>query len=301
MYGMRETKGQYQTYTLYDTAENSSFTINPERGGIVTEFSVGEAGNILYMNDGIYRDPSKYIRGGIPVLFPMAGRLTGDKYQVQGETYSMPVHGLVRNYPWEIRKTNFTDGAEIVVGMQSNEETKKAFPFSFDVEFTYRLKGSTLAVEQAFKNLSSRDMPVSFGFHPYFRVLDKKNAKVLLDADTYKDMVSGAVVPAEEVPDFTGEHEVGCLFQDVRGQKAVLKADGCHIELEFDCSYRHVLLWSLPNEEFICVEPWTAKPDALNTNEELIRIGKGECVRSYMAISVFRDTDRKERTGTVCW
>lgn len=301
MYGIRETNGQYQTFTLYDTSGNSSFTINPGRGGIVTGFQVDDIGDVLYMNEEIYSDPSKYIRGGIPVLFPMTGRLSGDRYQVQGETYSMPVHGLVRNYPWEIRDTSFTDGAKIVVGIQSNEETKRAFPFSFDVQFTYTLKGSTLTVEQVFANLSGQDMPVSFGFHPYFRVKDKKKAKVLLDADTYKDMVSGAMVPAGEIPDFTGEPEVGCLFLDVRGQKAVLKADGYRVEVGFAHNYRHVLLWSLPKEDFICVEPWTARPDALNTEEELIRIRPGERICSYMEISVSQDTGGEERTGTVCW
>ncbi len=300
MYGMKETKGQYQTYTLYDTEGNSSFTINPGRGGIVTEFHVDGIGDVLYMNEDIYRDPEKYIRGGIPVLFPMTGRLTEDRYQVQGEGYSMPVHGLVRNYPWEIRDTSFTDGAEIVVGMQSNEATKKAFPFSFDVQFKYTLKGSTLSVEQTFTNRSDQDMPVSFGFHPYFRVKDKKGAKVSVDADTYKNMVSGEVMTAEEAPDFAGESEVGCLYLDVRGDKAVLKADGYRVEVGFARNYRHVLLWSLPNEDFICVEPWTAKPDALNTEEGLIRIRPGESICSYMKLSVFQNIDREERTGTIC-
>lgn len=301
MYGMKETKNQYQTYTLYDTEGNSSFTINPGRGGIVTEFHVDGIGDVLYMNEDIYRDPEKYIRGGIPVLFPMTGRLTKDRYQIQGEDYSMPVHGLVRNYPWEIRNTSFTDGAKIVVGMQSNEETKKAFPFSFDVEFTYTLKGSTLSVEQTFTNCSDQDMPVSFGFHPYFRVEDKKSAKVLVDAGSYKNMMSGELVSAKETPDFAGESEVGCLYLDVKGKKAVLKTDGYCVEVGFAHDYRHVLLWSLPNEDFICVEPWTAKPDALNTEEELIRIRQGESIRSYMELSVFKNTDGEERTGTVCW
>lgn len=300
MYGMRETKGLYRTVTLYDTSEKSSFTINPERGGIVTEFQVDGIGNVLYMNEEIYNDPSKYIRGGIPVLFPMTGRLSGDKYQVRGETYSMPVHGLIRNYPWEIRGTSFTDGAGIVVGIKSNEETEKAFPFSFDVEFTYTLKGHTLTVGQCFKNLSGRDMPVSFGFHPYFKVLDKKNTRVSLKADGYKDMVSGDMVPAKEVPDFTREPEVGCLYLDVGGQKAELRTGGYRVELVFSKDYRHVLLWSLPDEDFICVEPWTAKPDALNTEEELIHIRQGGSIRSFMEISVLKADGGQERTGTVC-
>lgn len=301
MYGMKENKGLYHTFTLFDTLGKSSFTINPERGGIVTELEAGGTGNVLYMNEATYQDPARYIRGGIPVLFPMVGRLSGDQYQIREETYSMPVHGLVRNYPWEIRGTSFTDGARIVVGIQSNEEMRKAFPFSFDVEFTYTLKGQTLTVEQCFQNLSDQDMPVSFGFHPYFKVRDKKAAQVCLNSETYIDMVNGDRKPAKDIPDFDGEPEVGCLYLDVNDRQAELKTGDYCIKLTFGNGYRHVLLWSLPGEEFICVEPWTAKPDALNTKEELITIPKGECARSFMAISIVHEAGVQERAGTVCW
>lgn len=297
MYGIRETKDLYQTFTLYDTLGNSSFTINPERGGIVTDFQIDGIGNVLYMNDATYNGTSKYIRGGIPVLFPMVGRLSEDQYQARGKTYSMPVHGLIRNYPWEVRGTSFTDGARIVVGIKSNEEMENAYPFSFDVEFAYTLKGHTLTVEQCFTNMSDQDMPVSFGFHPYFKVPVKKNARVELNADIYQDMVSKAMVSAEKIPDFTGEPEVGCLYFDVKGQKATLHTGDYRVEVKFDKNYRHVLLWSLPQEDFICVEPWTARPDALNTGEELIEIRRGACIRSFMEISVLLDAGAGKGQG----
>lgn len=300
MYGIRVNEGDRETYTLYDSGKESSFTINPKRGGIITEFKTRDFGHILYMNEEIYKDPLKYIRGGIPVLFPMTGRLSGDTYKLQGVEYSMPVHGLVRNYPWEIRDTSFTDSATIVVGLKSNEEMKKAFPFSFDVEFTYTLKGNTLTLSQRFTNFSRQDMPVSFGFHPYFKVMDKKTAAVDLAASSYKDMVSGRIVSGQEKPDFTKDQETGCLYLEVKNQKARLRADDRCIDLSFDKNYRHILLWSLPGEDFICVEPWTAKPDALNSKEELIYIRPGETLRSFMEITVYKGENQQERTGTVC-
>lgn len=286
MYDIEEKKGQYTTFTLSDTSGKSCFTINPERGGIVTDFEVDGIGSILYMNEAIYRDPAKYIRGGIPVLFPMTGRLTGDVYRLHDTLYSMPVHGLVRNYPWEVRGTQRKDGAAITIGLRSDETMKQAFPFDFDVEFTYLLKGNTLTVCQAYTNLSGEDMPVSFGLHPYFHVKDKKNARIMLDFASYQDMVSGKLIAGAGIPDFTEGSEVGCLFLDVGGQKAALEADGYRVELAFDGVYRHVLLWTLAGEDFICMEPWTAKPDALNTGEELIRIRPGETMRTAVSITV---------------
>lgn len=291
MFEIKETVGQYRVFTLFDKTEKSHFTINPERGGIVTEFQVEGIGDILYMNEEIYKDPSKYIRGGMPVLFPVAGRLSEDSYRFQDTEYFMPVHGLARNYPWEVRAVSLTEGAEIVVGLRSNEETLQAFPFSFDMEYTYTLKGNTLAVKQNIHNLSAQIMPLSFGFHPYFKVMDKQKAKVLLKSDRYKDMVSGNVVLASESPDFTKEPELGCLFLNVADKRAVLLADRCRIEITFEQNYRHILLWSLAGEDFICVEPWTAKPDALNTKEDLLYVKPGESVQSFMNITVTKEAE----------
>jgi galactose mutarotase-like enzyme len=57
--------------------------IVPERGGIVTEWRCGDR-EVLYFDQERYADPTKSIRGGIPVLFPICGNLPGDVLPVNG-------------------------------------------------------------------------------------------------------------------------------------------------------------------------------------------------------------------------
>jgi galactose mutarotase-like enzyme len=36
------------------------------------------------------------------------------------------------------------------------------------------------------------------------------------------------------------------------------------------------VVWTLAGRDFVCVEPWTAPADALNTGESLITLAPGE-------------------------
>lgn len=56
--------------------------------------------------------------------------------------------------------------------------------------------------------------------------------------------------------------------------------------VSFSNNYKYQLIWSVQEEGFICIEPWTAKADALNTKEDLISIKPGECMKSWIEISI---------------
>src|SRR5262245_48306902 len=71
----------------------------PQRGGLVSRFCVGDE-EILYMDPETLADRTKNVRGGIPVLFPVAGRLSGDRYTRDGRSFPMRQHGLARLAPW---------------------------------------------------------------------------------------------------------------------------------------------------------------------------------------------------------
>ena len=71
---------QSAPYAHWDFVHPSSgdrLRIIPERGGLVSGWCCGGR-EILYFDQGRYADPSKSIRGGIPVLFPICGNLPGD-------------------------------------------------------------------------------------------------------------------------------------------------------------------------------------------------------------------------------
>ena len=67
--------GVMDTITL--TEGDTRVEIAPARGALVTRLVV-KGQELLYLDRATLDDPSKNVRGGIPVLFPFAGRLDGE-------------------------------------------------------------------------------------------------------------------------------------------------------------------------------------------------------------------------------
>src|SRR4051794_23759870 len=94
------SRDEFARYALVDDGPVASrVEVIPERCALVTSFRVGDR-EVLYLDPATLVDPAKNVRGGIPVLFPMAGKLANERYAVDGREYSMKQHGFARNRAW---------------------------------------------------------------------------------------------------------------------------------------------------------------------------------------------------------
>ena len=75
-------------------------TVAPSRGALVSRLQIDDK-QVLYLDRTTFEDPSKNVRGGIPVLFPYAGKLENGTLKISGT--QMGQHGFGRNRPWEVR------------------------------------------------------------------------------------------------------------------------------------------------------------------------------------------------------
>src|SRR5438132_654889 len=89
------------TYRLRDTGSLVEALVVPERGGLVATFTV-RGRDVLYLDDPTVRDGSASVRGGIPVLFPSPGKLTGDAWSRAGAEGRLPQHGFARKLAWTL-------------------------------------------------------------------------------------------------------------------------------------------------------------------------------------------------------
>lgn len=156
---------QYKTYVLSDG--NAQVAVVPERGGIITSWQI-QGQEIFYMDTERFKDPTLSVRGGIPLLFPICGNVPEDTYTLNGQVYKLQQHGFARNLPWEATQQSTEDGASVTVCLKSDETTKAGYPFDFELNFIYTLRGNTLELRYRHTNLSDQPMPFSTGIHPYF-------------------------------------------------------------------------------------------------------------------------------------
>src|ERR1700722_1244954 len=190
------TPGPLETLRLEDESTGSFVLLAPARGGMVTRFVAG-AEPVLFLDETTLADPGKSVRGGIPILFPIAGKLPGDRYEVGGRTFPMKQHGFARDLPWAVLDESTTDGASGTPGLEPPHATRAPYPFEFALRYTYRLRGGVLSIEQRFENRGDTPMPLHPGLHPYFRVPDASKSGVRIDTDATRalDNRTGREVP----------------------------------------------------------------------------------------------------------
>ena len=264
-YEVIRTEDLLETWLLVDHGAKARVVLAPSRGGMVTRFVVGDT-NVLYLDADTLRDPVKNVRGGIPVLFPIAGRLPDDKYQWDGATYTMKQHGFARNMPWAIVDQVPTDGgARLGLALTATPMTRAQYPFDFRLALTYVLSEGRLTVQTRVSNLGERPMPIAPGLHPYFQLADrnKRAARVVTEATQAWDNRAGARVALREPIDLSADvvdlHILDHWPRTVR----LTRPEDRDVELSLGVPDRVLVVWTERGRDFVCVEPWTAGAGAL--------------------------------------
>ncbi|MBS4761350.1 aldose 1-epimerase family protein [Carnobacteriaceae bacterium zg-ZUI252] len=100
-----------------------------------------------------------------PVLFPNVGRLKEDTYTFDGNAYHLTQHGFARDKAFKLTERTETT---LTFKLVSDDETKKMYPFDFELVCTYVLTDSTLRVMYDVLNTGDKKMYYSIGAHPAF-------------------------------------------------------------------------------------------------------------------------------------
>ena len=280
MFTISQEQRQYLTYILTDEAAKTQIEVVPERGGIITRWRKGDQ-ELLYLDEERYADPTKTVRGGVPILFPICGNLPDDTYSYQGEEYKLVQHGFARNLPWEVIATNTDDCASITLSLKSDESTLAVYPFACEVVFTYELRGNSLKILQAYTNHSDADMPFSAGFHPYFEVGDKQKLEIDIPGTEYFSNVTKSKNTFSGNFDFELD-EIDAAFIPVSKNYSSFSESGNKITLKYDDFFSTIVFWTRKGKDFICLEPWSAPRNAINTGEKLTSIKPGTTYNSTL-------------------
>ncbi len=242
---------------------------------------------------------------GNPILFPFPNRIRNGTWQFEGETYQFDkapespttIHGLLLNLPYQVESHGADENRAVLVcslNSQDFPDVSRQYPFPFRIEITYTLKDAVLTMRIAIKNTGDRNMPMGFGIHPYFSVDLGTEAKA---AEAVITVPAAKYWELDEVLVPTGiQHNVTDTLDLRNGQPfAKLKLDHvftdvqwvdgvsrCLIEnrdtgygmvMEADAQFRELVVYTPPNRDAICFEPYTCPTDAINLEARGIPAG----------------------------
>lgn len=286
MFAITLQQQQYKTYILSDASAKSQLQVVPERGGIITSWRV-QGEEILYLDAERFTNPGLTVRGGIPILFPICGNLPDNTYTYQGQQYTLKQHGFARDLPWEVTESAAQDLVSLTVVLNSSEQTRAVYPFDFQLIFTYQLLGNSLEIRQRYINRSSASMPFSTGLHPYFGTLDKTQLKFEIPADQFQDQRTKSTHSFAGGFDLS-QDEIDVAFQQLDERSATVTdaSRQMQLQLSWDDTYSTVVFWTVKGKDFYCLEPWSAKRNALNTGEHLTYLSPGSSCETSVRMAV---------------
>lgn len=274
----------FNCVVMTEKKSNSKAILCPERGGILIQLTL-EGEEVFYLQEDSFRDVTKNIRGGNPILFPICGSLPNNEYLMDGKRYELKQHGFARNKPWVVDTTEATEASvKVTLRLEDDEETRSLYPFSFRLLFTYELKDGKLSLYQSYENLSDRTMPFYAGFHPYF-LGDHRSATYDIPSTRYYDYVDGKVKECDQAIE---ELEIADakLFLDLSKLTSSIHFKEHTLCLSYSNHFTHGALWSERSSEYVCLEPWMAGPWSFTDNKGVIELEAGQKVQAECSFTI---------------
>ena len=253
-----------------------------------------------------------------PLLFPMIGASYNKKYRVNGVEYDMPNHGFAWTSEFEFAEQeddqanecnkNISNRAElgdnkaekITAVLKSSEDSKKKYPYDFELAVTHRLCGNRIRVSWRVKNTGAGDMLYSIGAHPAFMMpYGKKTSDMYLAFPGKKEICEKKACEGKILPFYRIDSGSGCaLWESVKA--LALDEDACvkitedfwnedvyifdHQELAevslchgdktpyvtiHSKGFPYFGIWTKPGAPFVCLEPWQGRCDRHGYQGEL--------------------------------
>ena len=102
-----------------------------------------------------------------PVLFPAVGRLLDDMFREGEKSYPHPKHGIVRRSQLSVVHQT---ASEVWLSLVANVETRRAYPFEFELRIGFVLEGNRVSQRFEVYNNGDISMPFAIGGHPGFSI-----------------------------------------------------------------------------------------------------------------------------------
>ena len=238
----------YEQYVITDAEAKTELVITPERGGMITGFSLnGE--EYIWTRHPNFAECNRP-RFGVPVLFPNCGLPDNGVHIFDGKAYPMENHGFADLCAWDVESVG-PDGVTLI--LESTPLTKFLYPFDFTVLMNYNLEGNTAAINMTVINEGDTNMPFSFGFHPYFKASKLENVDFDIKCATCSESAKGEQPAAPEKITLTRKEGADNSVRLLTGVQFPMtltdSGNGHKVTVDADDSFDHAVLWQQDADE----------------------------------------------------
>ncbi|TDD97983.1 aldose 1-epimerase family protein [Flavobacterium cellulosilyticum] len=229
-----------------------------------------------------------------PVLFPIVGTLKNNSYSYNGIDYQLARHGFARDMVFEVVQKNKNS---VIFSLNSSEETRKTYPFEFELQIIYTLIENSLMVEYKVFNKGNTIMPFSIGAHPAF-ALDGNFEKYSLEFEKEENLeyflLENDLIANKKKQLELKNKKINLNYQLFENDALIFKTLESNsitilenlkpfLKVTFE-DFPSLGLWTKIDASFICIEPWFGYSD---TNEHFGNLFEKEGIQVLSENDIF--------------
>ena len=240
-------------------------SVDPEDGMTVTSIMFNGIETVLFD----YKRKQDGATYGIPLLFPTPNRVSGDYFIANGRRIPAVMHGPFRHRVFRVEEL----ASDRIYAVCDFSKDDMYFPYEGSLGLGIGLEED--GVTWRF-TVSNKDVvPFSYGIalHPFFR----KAGEGTFTANVLSLMISdGDKIPTGRLADVEGtdlDFRSPVPVSSIDTDSVFITNGRMKAELDFRCykvimdasdAFGHVVVYTSPDRDFICVEPQSCSTDAHN-------------------------------------
>jgi aldose 1-epimerase len=290
MFEYKKSKlGGWNKYTFKHAKKKTGFSIVPDRGALLLDITF-EGRQILdgYI-DGEELKDLKWSKSSI--LFPFANRLKDGKYIWMNKEYSFPInhiasnnaiHGMVRESVFKVEEVRMnTTLAEIKCRYEYHGDNP-SYPFPYTLDLTFGINtNNRFWVAFDVLNRCDHEIPVSFGWHPYFKLGPNADQTKLMLPTCQQVGIDSRMLPTGILKPFNAWQRAtpigqadfdNCFFvTDTKSTyRLSLQSEKQKLTMVGSAtSFPYFQVFTPPHRESVAIEPMTGNVDVLNNKNGL--------------------------------
>ena len=241
-------------------------------GAVLTSIQSQKSGH-----EFLWQGDKSVWNGQSPILFPIIVKLLDDKCRIDGREYEIIRHGLARHREFQCIAEREN---ELVFLQKSDEETKKAYPYDYELYITFTIDKNSLTVTHMVKNPNAKTMYFSLGAHPAFnctlgdKLVFEKQETLVSERIDHDSVITGETDLILENSDtlLLTEHlfdKDALIFEGVQSDFVTLHREAARTKIRFTFGDAPFLaIWAKPAAPFVCIEPWYGVNDSYDRKDD---------------------------------
>ncbi|MFK7937553.1 MAG: aldose 1-epimerase [Saprospiraceae bacterium] len=285
--------GKYSSRRYYTEDNTISFAIVPERGALLSDFQYN--GHPIIDGCKTPEEVEFNAWGKSWLLFPFPNRLKDGQYKWEGKSYQFPIneeqnqhalHGFLHECAFDLVNEEVGE-QKVHLHLQhayAGERPYYPFPFLFELFIEVNNAGK-FRMDVMITNNGASDLPMAFGWHPYFQLGGKVNDWWLQTSAIDLIGIDKRMIPTGKKYEFDKFAESTKINAEVLdncfeargkfGKNAEATLTDQRLQIQFSqpaLSFPYLQLFTPPNRQSLAIEPMTGNVDCFNNRDRLIRL-----------------------------